>query len=316
MTPLATPPVRPSLPLTEPQERVLKAVNALPFSSAQEVWRLVFPKGSLSSARALLREMAGGEDGTDAYLCRVALPTRGNWPFLYVVGSRGAKYLRKIGVEVTWRARSYKVRHYSVSYLRHQNAVAQLLTALHCFCRECQGYQVVEVLSSYDCLREPPRTKVVTNGQEATVSVLPDLWVYVEQVATGRGIGLWFEVDNNGSEGRKKFQHLLRARLAMFRNGYADYFGTSSLLCCYLVTGDAAENPARRKSRLRALCRWTKEILEQEELEDWASVFRFAVVKEDIYTTPLWSAPVWYRPYSFHRVRLFEAITPRRQGDS
>jgi hypothetical protein len=313
--PTATvPPLRTSLPLTEPQERVLKAVNAVPFSSVQEVWRLVFPKGSLSSARALLREMAGGEDGTDAYLCRVALPTRGNWLRLYVVGSLGVKYLRKIGVEVTWRARSYKVRNYSVSYLRHQHAVAQLLTALHC--GECQGYQVIDTLTGYDCLRDPPRTKVVINGQDAEVSVLPDLWVYVEQVATGRGTALWFEVDNNGSEGRKKFQHLLRARLALFRNGYADYFGTSSLLCCYLVTGDAAENHARRKSRLRALCRWTKEVLVEEKRKDWASVFRFAVVEKDIYTTPLWSSPVWYRPYSFHRARLFEAITPIHQGES
>jgi hypothetical protein len=322
MTPDSVPKLRASPPLTEAQERVLKAVNDVPFSGVQEIKQLVFPKGSLSSARAVVRELAGGkhadEENNDGYLIRVSLPTRGHWLPLYVVGNLGTKYLRKIGVQVTWRVRRYKLRQYSFSYLRHQHAVAKLMTALLSFCRDNPdpAYRVVEVLNSYDLLKDPPRARLITDGEETTVSVIPDFWAYVERVADGRGTGLWCEVDNNGNEYRRKFTRLLRSRLALLKlkNGYQDYFGTASAILCYLVIGTASEQ--HRKSRLRAICRWTKEVLAQEKLENWACVFRFAVLDDDISITPLWTARLWYQLYSFHRVRLLDPITPTEQTAS
>jgi hypothetical protein len=279
---------------------------------------LVFPKGSLSSARALLREMAGGEDGTDAYLCRVALPTRGNWLRLYVVGSLGAKYLRKIGEQVAWRGTPYKLRHYSFSYLRHQHAVAQLLTALHCYCREYPAWQVGEMLNGYSLARNPPRATVVTDGQDTEVAAVPDAWVYVERAADGRGTALWFEIDN-GSEYRKKYQQLLRARLALIKNGgYAEYFGYPFVRLCYIVLG---ETPYRQ-TRLHTLKRWTVETIEKEISEEhqqgWLEKILFMDLGlQDIYTIPLFEYPLWQPANDATKpVRLFDPLPPPQQGES
>lgn len=317
MTPSASPTLLPFRTLTQPQERVLRAVAALPFASVHEIRRWVFPACSASSARAILRALAGEKDcNPEGYVYRVGLPTRGNWLRLYVLGSRGAKQLRRMGVEVAWYARGYKVCNYSFSYLRHQHAVAQLLTALICFCRAHPFYQVAETLNSYDFLREPPRTKLMTDGKETEVSVIPDAWVYVERVAdqkctAGQGTCLWFEIDN-GTEYRKRFQQLLRARLALLKNGYVAYFGTPAVLLCYLVIGTTT--PEQRVTRLHTLRRWTQDVLAQEKLADWASVFRFAAVEEDISTTPLFAAPVWHlADDSDAPVRLFDPIPLTQQ---
>lgn len=316
MTLESAPMVRISPTLTERQERVLKAVNAVPFMSVQEIRRWPLSGASVSSARALVRDIAedvGAEDGNNnGYLYYASLPTRGNWLRLYTISSRGAKYLRKIGVQVTWWGKGYKLRNYSISYLRHQHAVAKLLVALHCFCRENRAYEVAEALTSQDLIRQPPCATVHADGQEAKVAVLPDAWVYVERVADGQGSALWFEIDNNGNEYRTRFQQLARARLALIKNGfYADYFGTTCVLLCYLVTG--ATSFTQRITRLRTIRRWIQEVLAQEKLEDWASVFRFAMV-EDFSTSPLFDAPIWHcADDSDDQVPLLDPVTPTTQ---
>jgi hypothetical protein len=302
--------------LSAKQEAILRAVNQVPFMRAQDVAQLLSKAKSLTSIRQLLADLSGGEDWkTGHHLYKFPLPTvRGNRPRLFVLGSAGVAYLRKIGVQVPWRCRPYKVRNYSFSYLMHQLAVAKLLVALHCFCREHPAYQVTETLNSYDILSDPPRATVIADGQERKVAVIPDAWVYVERVADGQETPLWFEIDNC-SEYRKKFQKLLRGRLALLKNGYAEYFGTPCVLLCYLVTGSGS-TPEHRDTRLHTLRRWTLDLLTQEKLEDWASVFRFAVVEEDIYATPLFDAPWYLADDADKPVRLFDPLTSTEQPAS
>jgi hypothetical protein len=66
-----------------------------------------------------------------------------------------------------------------------------------------------------------------------------------------------------------------------------------------------------------ALQGWTRELLCELKLEDWADVFRFATVDYDtLYTAPLFDAPVWYRPDSQTPLPLLRGGMTHTQGDS
>ena len=139
---------------------------------------------------------------------------------------------------------------------------------------------------------------------------IPDAWVYLERVADGRGTALWIEIDNNGTEFRRKYLDLLTARINMVKRGqYENYFSTSVLLLVYLVTGRSSEE---RNTRLDTLRRWTHWELKKQKLEDWASVFRFsAIAWEEMYdqTHRLFAEPSWYLVDSDEPVPLFAPKT-------
>ena len=65
------------------------------------------------------------------------------------------------------------------------------------------------------------------------------------------------------------FNSLLLDRINFVRDkGYEKYFGTPSILYCYLAVGPTTDF---RLGRLAAMRRWTAEVLAKKKLDDWAS---------------------------------------------
>jgi hypothetical protein len=184
----------------------------------------------------------------------------------------------------------------SFSYLTHHLACTSLYISADLFCRQHSAYQLEQVFMAHDLAKDPPQTRLVINEQETTVTLLPDLWVYLSR-SDGQDCqyySLWIEVDT-GSEHRGKWADLLNARIAFLQQGYAAYFRTPACLLCYVVIG----SPSYRARRLRQLQEWTREVLAAQQREAWQSVFRFAAVDIDaVYTYPqtLFAAPVFYLP--------------------
>ena len=197
------------------------------------------------------------------------------------------------------------------SYLTHHLACTKVYISADLFCRQHPAYQVEEVFMAHDLAKDPPTTRLVINEQETTVTLLPDLWVYLSR-SDGQYYGLWIEVDT-GSEHRGKWENLLSARIAFLKQGYAAYFHTPACLLCYVVIG----SEAYRAWRLRQLRKWTTEVLADQQLEAWQSVFRFAAVDIDrVYTDPqtLFAASVFYLPdKSQSAIPLLDTITLTNQ---
>jgi hypothetical protein len=150
-----------------------------------------------------------------------------------------------------------------------------------------------EILTSYDLAADPPTTTLEINGRKTEVSLIPDLWVSLEQEKNGayQYCSLWLECDT-GSEHRGRWENLLRARIAFLKQDYEAYFQTADCVVGYVVIGP----PAYRAARLRQLRAWTATLLALEGLTKWTSVFRFTAVDMDnIYAHPqLFAAPEWY----------------------
>jgi hypothetical protein len=134
-----------------------------------------------------------------------------------------------------------------------------------------------------------------------SVKVIPDAWVLLENTK-GDQFPILIEIDR-GMEYQAAFKRHVKARLNFIRSGeYARVFGAEAVLIAYATTG---QTPEYRQTRAVTICAWIREVLEELEMENWAGIFRVtSLVHEEIYTSPLFEAPVWYRPDGDTPVRL------------
>jgi hypothetical protein len=202
----------------------------------------------------------------------------GNSRLLYTLTRRGATLLRELGVEADWWYMPKQASRYSFTFLTHQLSITTFLVCLNAFVRDYPEYELVETRTSYTMEKNPPTFTFVAHEREIKASVIPDAWVYISHPDSDHA--LWIECDT-GSEGREKFQQLVRNRIEFIRSGqYAAYFDTSSVLLCWLVVGMSRHD---RSARLRRIRQWVQGVLTQKRLEDWAPVFRFSTLDENAY---------------------------------
>jgi hypothetical protein len=282
--------------LNSTEVNILKTAAIVRYGEAKDFMAMHYSDGSLTWCRTVLSRLSGGGDWqTTGYMTRFPIPTaRGNSTRLYALSYRGALYLRHNGIRAGWWYRPYRMRNQAFSYLAHQLACTKMYVSAVLFCR-CSEYQLAAALTAFDLTADPPTTTIEINGRKTEVTVVPDLWVCLEQEKDGtyQYCSIWFEIDT-GSEHRGRWEDLLRARIAFLKQGYESFFQTSACLVAYVVIGE----PAYRAARLRQLRAWTVALLAAEGLEEeWISVFRFTAVDMDgVYGYPqtLLAAPEWF----------------------
>jgi hypothetical protein len=302
---------RTPLLLTSTQERILQLVHFLRFATAQEITHAQFSKGSLTYIRAILSRLAGGKDyKTREFLYRFPLPAaHGAKERVFCLGAKGREALKVEDYDPP-----HKIRQRSYGQLLHDLTLSRFVASTLHYCRTSGTYRLREIRTCYELSRNPPCFTQVTNGQEISITVIPDAWVHVKRVADGKAFPLWIEIDR-GTMFRKRYQQLMAHRLTYFRSGeYEKMFGTPALRIVYLTTGST---PDARYTRLHTLRRWTEEVLSAQQLTAWTPLFRFApIVFEQLYdhTHHLFSEPEWYQPDDTDdTVPLFDPIVPTTQ---
>jgi hypothetical protein len=190
------------------------------------------------------------------------------------------------------------VRHLSFSRVAHALALTRLLVAAKAWTAKQQEFRLAETRISYELGREPATVELGEGREREAIRVIPDAWLLFEQLRDGRHLHwlpVLLEIDR-GTEYQRRFKQHVRSRLEFIRRGgpYSRLFGHEAVTVAYVTTG---ERPAYRETRRLAMCEWTKEVLSELRMEKWVSVFRFhALVPKDIYTTPIFSGPMWYQP--------------------
>ena len=202
--------------------------------------------------------------------------------------------MRALGYQTNFWSPPQRAVNYSLTFWEHQLGIVKSLVALHRFARDSRAYEVLETQTGASLACNPPSYIDEIDHQPVTVSVLPDAWACLVD-ASGQDTALWIEVDT-GTEAQAKFQHLVLQRINLIRSGqYTIYFDTPSVIFAYLVIG----SKVYRSARLNSICRYTRELLEAENLADWGPVFRFATIEESLYDShSLFTDPVWHVPDS------------------
>ena len=110
-----------ALILSRRDEHILKAVHFYRYMTALDITHLLFSPSAITHVRAVLSELAGGEDQQNGhYLFRFRLPntTTGNTERVYTLGSRGRDLLANgFGIPVDWYYRPHKMSYASYSHL-------------------------------------------------------------------------------------------------------------------------------------------------------------------------------------------------------
>jgi hypothetical protein len=223
--------------------------------------------------------------------------------------------LRDHGLEVSGWYRPERASHYSFSVLSHHLAVTQVIVILHLFVRKYPEYELQETRPWF-ALADPPRFTQWIEGQETTISVIPDLFAYIERIpedpAKIQGFALWFEIDR-GTEAKAKFQQFILNRINFVRyKGYGAFFNATSVIFVFLAVGATMEY---RLARLHTMRQWTMEVLTNEHIPDWAPLFKFSTIDESLYDSMLlMTDPVFYLPDSDTLVPLFPP--PQNEEDT
>jgi hypothetical protein len=141
-------------------------------------------------------------------------------------------------------------------------------------------------------------------ARNITKTVIPDAWLLLGHT-NGKKFPVMIELDH-GMEHQQKFKRHIQAKIEFIRSGqYVKLFGTQAVLIAYITTGQIPESRERRR---KTMALWTKEVLEELNLKNWASIFRFhSLVLENIYNQSIFEKPVWFTPYSSEPLHL---LTP------
>jgi hypothetical protein len=285
--------------LTERDEEILKAVHFYRYMTAVDVAHRLRRPSVLTSVRSHLSRLSGGGDYiTNQYLYRFPLQhsSAGNKERIYTLGSKGRDFLaNELGFPIDWYFRPEKVRHLSYGHVIHHLILTRFLVAAEIWSKKQTDFVLAQTRISYELSQAPARVEVTQGGGTETIMVVPDAWLKFVRVKDGAEFPILLEIDR-GSEHKQKFKQHVRARIEFIKRGglYSKLLGTEAVIVAYATTGQKHEY---RETRRKAMCAWTQEVLAELYKEDWASVFRFhSLCLDDIYNTPLFEAPVWFRP--------------------
>ena len=293
------------LPLSPTEEEMLKTLSTYRFMTALDVAYSLFSPNSLSHVRRLLAVLSGGKDYQERqFLYRFPLPSpkAGNRERVYTLGAAGREVVENLGIPVEWYYRPSKVGRLSHSHVAHQLLLTRFVVAACWWASKQPEYTLADVRLSSDIAKRI----VLLAGEygRRAASVIPDGWLQFERVADGARPPILVEIDR-GSEYQERFKNHIRARIEFIDSGdYERVFGTPAVIIAYATTDQV---PAYAETRRNTMGAWTREVLAELELDDWASVFRLTTVTyETLYAEApaLFAAPVWYRPDSPTPVRL------------
>lgn len=296
--------------LNSTDEKIISMMYTFRFAGALDAAHYLFSPNSLTYARSRLSSLAAAK-----YLYRFRLPSAktGGTELIYTLGSRGRDLVaEELGLPVDWYFRPTYLKHLSYGQVQHNLLLTRFCVAAHSFCRKRTEVRLVDMRLCYELSRESATLEEarggITEKLKVVPKVVPDAYLVFERLRNGvheRFMPLWIEVDRGTEQGRRLREHL-RSRIDFIKSGgYRELFHTNAVLIAYVTTSD---RPEYRETRRGAMCRFAQQVLTDLHLESWAAIFRFTSLQfDELYSTPIFSELVWYRPDSPTPVPLFEA---------
>jgi hypothetical protein len=295
------------LALTPRDEEILEAIYRYRYVTSLDIAYLLFRPSYLPYVRSRLARLSGKKDlAENTYLCRFKLPdTEGNRERIFTLGTRGRRFVREtLGKPVDWYFSPDKLKFFSYSAILHHLLLTRFLVAANWWWRDREDLTILSERLSYELGRNPPRVTITRKDKETTLSVIPDAWQLFGKDKPLYGV--LFELDR-GMEYQEKFKQHVRGRIEFIRSRkYQEVFGVPGVIVSYVTTG---QTPDYRTSRMKTMNLWTQQVLEELNLKNWGTLFRFASVEFDLLydqVAALFEEPVWLCPYTKEKVRLFD----------
>ena len=300
-------------------ERILEALYRYHFLTIEQVTRLFYSRGSMTTVRSILSELAKSQYALYLYLPR-STPT-GSLPKIYTLARRGINYLKALGYDVPTRFHPSEQEEKSFLFLRHTLAVNDVLIAattlekrypaitLFDFVHERVLKRQEPITVSYEVLTAEGKRVLDKDGKPVTetIRVIPDALMdfRIDQPDMDKTYRfcVLLELDRATIE-EKNFRKKVRGLLTFIKSGDSlKRFGTK-LPTIVFVNAVGGE---KRREQMR---RWTEaELKKSKEPHFWTQLFMFTDVppEGEIDNETLFLSPVWYTPFSTKPLVLLSA---------
>jgi len=300
-------------------ERILAALYAYHFLTVEQVTRLFYSRGSLTTARSLLHTLAMEKYILFLYLPRP--PPTGSLPKIYTLARRGINYLKAQGLDVPTRFHPSEQEEKSYLFLRHTLAVNDVLLAATILEKQypaitLYGFLHERVLKR----REPVKVSfelLTSEGKQVrdkddkpileTMRLIPDAFLdfRIEQPDMDKTYRycVLLELDRATIE-EKNFRKKVRGLLAFIKSGQSTkHFGAKLPTIAFVN----AVGGIKRREQMR---KWTEaELKRSKEPHFWTQLFMFTNLPEVEAIDPesLFLSPVWYMPFKSKPTVVFSA---------
>jgi hypothetical protein len=257
------------------EEAIVRSLHTYHLLTAEQLCRIHYSPGSHTYVEARLKEM------TEKKLLHRLSRSSMNFPYVYMLGIRGIRYLRALGLDVLPLHPSEHTEK-STLFLDHILTTNDVLIAAAQLPRLVPDIQVAEM--KHD----------LTLRRDLKNSIVPDGWIDF-RIPEKTQVCIWLEVDRGTME-QKRLRQKITALLRFINTDYAGTFGTPSLTIAFATTAG--------QRRCDQLCEWIEKELLTSVQKERADLFCIAplpdraIEPKTLFVTPIWQVPFQTEPVS------------------
>ena len=243
-----TPVKRKSFVVTGVYDLLLQGVHAHFLITAEQLNRLYYKPGMLTTVKARLKELVDNK-----YLDYLQLLTRnGSGAYVYFLAMKGRKYLQQAGFDLKGSYRPSEEKERAYQTLMHTLELNECLTLAGQFARE-EGFSLLDMRHDFTLRRSPINVSVKkqVNGSwvDEAYEIVADAWLTIQKPDMSRR-WIWLEHDRGSASANKIKKHLRGILSFIASEGYKKEFGASGVTIAYTTSAGV-----HRRERLRELAR-------------------------------------------------------------
>src|SRR5712691_4862411 len=277
--------------VTPVHDLLLHDFNTLHRATAEQLTRLNYKPGMLTTVKARLKDLADNK-----YVLPLSHPSI-RLPYMYALDRKGLNHLAAQCVDVReyFRPSSEEDSAKNFLFREHMLAISDILILALLFEKSEQSYRISSMVHERYFKNQPIKATYTGSGREETRTIVPDAYlafVYTRPDGKEETIPLLIELDR-GSEDQKFFRRRIRAYSVFLKSrAFKALFNIENITIAFATTKD--------HNRVRQMREWTRKELGLTNEPSWlADLFLFTSLPEtmgEIEPRQLFLDPVWYVP--------------------
>jgi hypothetical protein len=270
---------------------LLHDLNILQRATAEQLTRLNYKPGMLTTVKARLKDLADS-----GYVLPLSHPSI-RLPYVYALDRKGLNYLAAQGVDVREYFRPSQEEDSAKNFLfrEHMLAISDLLIQSLLFVKADTSYRIGTLLHERFFKNHPITATYTRNNRDKTKTIVPDAYlefVHTRESGKQEPLPVIVELDR-GTEDQKFFRKRIRAYIVFLKSrAFRTLFGVENITIAFATTRD--------RNRIRQMREWTRKELAVTNEPGWlADLFLFTSLPESMGESEprqLYLDPVWYTP--------------------
>jgi hypothetical protein len=260
--------------VTPVHDLLLHDLNTLHRASAEQLCRLNYKPGMLTTVKARLKDLADNK-----YVLPLSHPSI-RLPYMYALDRKGLNHLAAQGVDVREYFRPSQEEDSAKNFLfrEHMLAISDILIQSLLFEKSEPSYRISSILHERYFKNHPIKATYTRSERVETKTLVPDCYLeFVHTRESGKEDTLPVLVElDRGTEDQKFFRRRIRAYIVFLRSrAFKTLFNIDNITIAFATTKD--------HNRIKQMREWTRKELAATNEPLWLSqLFLFTALPENM----------------------------------